>query len=445
MRIVLATMQFGPGYSQGTERYVAMLAEGLRQRGDDVTILAGDPERRQQRGAAGAPVNGDAHLRHYPTHGWMTVRGLDAHAAGALLDSLSPDVVHVANAAHLGIGLLEAALQRRLPTFVTIMDFWWLCPKHTLLTAARRTCDARVSWQTCVRCIAGERPEPWARIAARLPFVGDLLLPRVMFARSRRAGLPADEIPRWKRRQRVLLDVLDRVTGIFCPSRAARQIIGPWLRHDRLHDVPYGLERRWFAAAEARPDPQPSAARDPATLHIGYAGALAPHKGVHTLLEALRLLGWTKTRVTIAGRVLDSAYGEKLKQLAAGLNVAFVGNVDSAQMPELLASLDVAILTSLWPENLPIVVLEAAAVGTPVLASDIAGVVESVPASRRFRPGDAESLAEALRRFAQGHTEEASAPPYRVSTADEMVAATRDQYAAALAGISGSPSPSSRT
>ena len=45
MKIVLVTMQLGPGYHHGTERYVRTLAGGLRERGHEVLCLAGDPER----------------------------------------------------------------------------------------------------------------------------------------------------------------------------------------------------------------------------------------------------------------------------------------------------------------------------------------------------------------------------------------------------------------
>jgi hypothetical protein len=43
MHIVFATMQFGPGYQQGTERYIENLSLALIAAGHRVTVLANRP------------------------------------------------------------------------------------------------------------------------------------------------------------------------------------------------------------------------------------------------------------------------------------------------------------------------------------------------------------------------------------------------------------------
>ncbi len=432
LRVLFATMQFGRGYGQGTERYVAILSDGLRRRGHAVTVLAGDPERRGPSLPAGAPVDGEPGVLHLPSRGWMSVEGLPPEAFEPLLRRERPDVVHVANPAHIGVGLLHAAARTGIPTVVTIMDYWWLCPKHTLQHWQRGTCDGNVGWRECARCIAAGRRDALSHLLSAVPGVRNAALPALMFLRSVMRGLPVAEIRRWKGRQQYLLRTLRSVDAVICPSQAAAALVGSRVDSGRVHAIPYGLEARWF---EGRPTTttRTSDAKDPEGLTIGYAGALARHKGVHLLLEAVRRLGWTQTRVRLAGGGDDKRYLQHLRELAAGLRVEFVGRLPSDRMPEFFRSLDVLVVPSLWPENLPIVMLEAQACGLPVLGSRSAGIAEMISdPGCLFDVGSAADLADRLAAWARRPT---AASAGAVSTAATMIDRTLEVYQAVCRAV----------
>lgn len=169
----------------------------------------------------------------------------------------------------------------------------------------------------------------------------------------------------------------------------------------------------------------------PEALTIGYAGALLPHKGPHLLLEAVRRLGWRRARVRLAGPGGGGAYGRRMRRLAAGLNVEFVGTIPADRMPGFLRGLDILAVTSLWPENLPFVVLEAQASGVAVVAPSLPGVRDQVPDPQAlFEPGSLDGLASALDHVRE-HPE--SSRRAAVCTLDEMTAATESVYREALA------------
>jgi glycosyltransferase involved in cell wall biosynthesis len=68
---------------------------------------------------------------------------------------------------------------------------------------------------------------------------------------------------------------------------------------------------------------------------------------------------------------------------------------------ELFAAADAALLCSAW-ENFPHVLVEALAVGTPVIATDVGGVGEVVHDGENgivVAPGDPLALGEAISRF----------------------------------------------
>jgi len=291
-----------------------------------------------------------------------------------------------------------------------------------------------------VRCIAAGHSRGWLRSLAHVPVLRAALLPATLLLGAVMKGLPLREVRRWTHRQAILIDALNGADAVIFPSRTGRELLEPRLQRPACHSIPYGLEGWWFdsdrrqSAGGGRQDGE-RGRRDPAGITVGYAGALAEHKGVHVFLEALATLGWNATRVRIAGGG-PAEYVTYLKQLATGLNVEFVGRLNREQMPAFLSELDVLVAPSLWPENLPIVVLEAQALGVPVLGSRVGGIAEMLPGSDYlFEPNSKDSLAERLAAWCSGAIPPATA---QVSTADEMTAQTLNVYERVVARRDGS-------
>jgi glycosyltransferase involved in cell wall biosynthesis len=223
-------------------------------------------------------------------------------------------------------------------------------------------------------------------------------------------------------RRRYLIGQLDQADYVVFPSKAIAEIVASRLAHRRWHVVPNGLTPVWFE--------NPRAARTevkaPKFLTLGFSGTLAEHKAPHLLLEAMRLLGWTRTRVRVAGTATDAAYEERLRQAAEGLNVEFVGRLSAEQMPAFQRTLDILAMTSVWPENCPYAVLEAQAAGVIVVGSRAGGVVEMIGDERLlFEPGSVRGLAAAIE---FGRCDPGAGRSARVATAQEMADAIEGIY-----------------
>lgn len=424
MKIALVTMQLGPAYHHGTERYVESLGASLSARGHAVVLLAGDP-RGDARRAFGAPR--EANLVHHPTGGWMTVEGPTA-AAREWLTRERPDVVHLANPAHVGVAVGSAAMDLGIPVVVTAMDFWWVCPRATLLRDGERACDGSPGWRDCLRCVSRDHARRSRRALALLPTRLAEVSLAVYAAAAIGRGASLADVSLWKRRRDHLMRFLERVDEIVFPSPATRDAIEPHLSHARWQLVPYGLAPSWFEAPRARRACDTNAP-PPAALTIGYAGSLLPHKAPHLLLRAVRQLGWRETRVRIAGELdRTSVYGRALREEARDLRVEFTGHLDADEMRAFLRGLDVLAVPSLWAENLPFVLLEGLAAGVPVVASDVGGIAHCIPDPRmRFTAGDAAGLARALDAARERPGEAVPVP-----TLAAMTEATLEVYARAL-------------
>lgn len=423
MKILFATMQYGRGYRQGTERYLSLLTSGLAKLGHETVILAGDPERRGESLPAGVEFEAAPRILAYPSNGWMAVQGISPSVLERVIRSEKPDLVHLVNPAHIGVGIGHAARRAGVPIITTVVDFWWVCPKHTLYHSSGGVCSGEVKWTECVRCIAASHESRALRAAAAMP-LSSVMLPALFAVRAMSRGLPPAEWSRWRQRRSILLEALNARDGVIFLSRTAEAMLSPRLTHPQTAFIQNGLEPHWFENLNGPRSARPGAASNDRPLVLGYAGALGRHKGVLTLIRAVRALagqgGACELRIATAGG--DAEYEQAVRREAQGLNVQLLGRIAPESMPAFYDALDLVVIPSLWPENLPNVASEAYARGKAVVSSDVPGIAELVAdESCRFPPGDAEALAACI--LAQSQREADELRP-SIPTREEMTART---------------------
>jgi glycosyltransferase involved in cell wall biosynthesis len=151
-------------------------------------------------------------------------------------------------------------------------------------------------------------------------------------------------------------------------------------------------------------------AREPQSRVVGFLGRIVSIKDVKTLLRTARLVcdALPDARFLIAGPTDEEPEYhrdcvELTQQLQLADNVRFVG---MRQRDEVLPLLDVMLLTSI-SEGLPFVLLEAMAVGMPIVSTDVGACRELVEGRQDENPplgpcgfvtsiGDSDQLARAL-------------------------------------------------
>jgi phosphatidylinositol alpha-mannosyltransferase len=160
----------------------------------------------------------------------------------------------------------------------------------------------------------------------------------------------------------------------------------------RYRIVPNGVD-----LSSARPDPS----RPHDELRLVFVGRAEERKGLPVLLrafEALRGVG-VAARLTVAGPTAEEV--EPLLLDSEGIELA--GQVDDSTKWRLLGEADLLCAPSLGGESFGMVLTEAFASGTPVVASDIAGYRDVVRDGRDgvlVPVGDAVALGETLLKLA---------------------------------------------
>jgi phosphatidylinositol alpha-mannosyltransferase len=184
-------------------------------------------------------------------------------------------------------------------------------------------------------------------------------------------------VGRWSHRLDAVFAVSKeaRATAIACIGRLREQI----------GIIPNGVELHGDACLEPWP------ARAPTVVFVGRH---EHRKGLEVLLEAFSFLPAT-TRLWVLGNGPET---ERLRgRFASDERVDWPGAVDDTERFRRLAGGDLFVAPSLGGESFGLVLLEAMAAGTAVVASDLPGYrLAAAGAARLVPPGDAGALARAI-------------------------------------------------
>jgi glycosyltransferase involved in cell wall biosynthesis len=239
---------------------------------------------------------------------------------------------------------------------------------------------------------------------ARKPLVVKLVSDEV-FERAQREGRFAGTLDEFQSVQGARVRVLRwtrnralrRARHVFCPSSYLRDIALRWgLDPARLSVLPNPAPD--VPALPSREELRAELELNGPTL--AFAGRLGPQKALGVALEALA--GVPEATLVVAGDGPDREQLEaRARELGLGSRARFLGSVPRDAVLRLFRAADAAVLSSAW-ENLPHTVLEALAVGSPVIATAVGGVPEIVHEGENgllVPPNDPVALAGAIRRL----------------------------------------------
>lgn len=129
------------------------------------------------------------------------------------------------------------------------------------------------------------------------------------------------------------------------------------------------------------------------------------HKGADLLVTAWgKLQGDRPRRLTLHGSdEAEAAYGRHLRRMLSKVEFAsWPGQFGRDELWDVLSDTDALVVPSRWVENSPNTILEAQAVGVPIVGSNLGGVAELVEHDHNgllFEVDDADDLAWQLQRL----------------------------------------------
>ncbi|MCP4362066.1 MAG: glycosyltransferase family 4 protein [Chloroflexi bacterium] len=394
MKIVIAVHHFPPRYTGGAEWRAYRTAAALQARGHQVQVVC--IERIDQGPPGGITWEDDIYEG-------VAVRRLAFNLAAApdpfrweydntwlgqhlqqFLGEQQPDLFHLISGYLMSGRVLRVAHQLGISTVLTLTDFWFLCPRFSMLRSNGQLSTLPINAATCARCLGEEKRR------YRLP---GHIAPGLMDIFWR---LQKTQIHKVEERIIFLHQTLNQVNAIISPSQFLRStFIEAGVEPGR---IVFSRQGRDFPNLKSEMVEKTVAPH----LRVGYIGQITQLKGVHTLLEAVKQMPDAPLTVRIYGDTTHfPEYTTRLRQLMEGdKRLALAGIYDRHEVSRVLREIDVLVVPSLWYENSPNVILEAFAHRTPVIASNLGGMAELVTDQKTgllFAPNNANDLAQKLR------------------------------------------------
>jgi glycosyltransferase involved in cell wall biosynthesis len=279
----------------------------------------------------------------------------------------------------------------------------------------------------CVRCLAEEQRR--YRIPGRMA-------PRLMswFWRQH-----AGRIRHIEDRLAFLRGALAGADAIICRSAFLRSMLVQAGAVEEGRVTPLTPGR---SSAQAGPVAAVKSASD--RLRLGYLGQIAPHKGVHVLVDAVGRLPGARLTLDLHGDWNQFPdYAREIRRAAAAdarirCRPPFAGD---ERLSELHADLDVLVVPSIWYECSPYVILESFVYKTPVVASNLGGLTELIRDGvdgLLFEADNSDSLVATIQRFLddRGLAARLGAGISPVRTQEDEVAELESIYSRVIAGRS---------
>jgi len=276
---------------------------------------------------------------------------------GKLITEIQPSICHAHNIYHhISPSIFKVLKKNNIPTVLTLHDLKLACPAYKMLTH-----DG-----ICERCNNGSL----LNVIKHKCVKNSTALSAIAFMETTL--------------HRTLGSYVNNVDRFIVPSRFYLEKFVEW-----------GFNRNQFIYIPNFVDLEKYEPNFSPGNKFLYFGRLGHEKGLSTLIKAASI---ANVSLTFAGTGPEE---KPLKKLANDLkvNVDFLGFLNGEELYSAIRASKCVVLPSEWYENAPISLMEAYALGKPVIGANIGGIQELIRngiTGEGFRSGSEEDLARAI-------------------------------------------------
>jgi glycosyltransferase involved in cell wall biosynthesis len=336
LKFIFTSSFYPPYHLGGDANHVRYLAEELVNRGHEVHVLHSLDAYKVKR--KGTPVPSDSHgVITHPIETRFSRSAYEAYLFGNsrpvnekfrdLVREVAPDVVHHHNISLLGYNILQKIGD--YPNFYSAHDYWLVCPRSNLLKNGKEICTK----PSCTKCGLYYRkpPQLWRRQGSFEEAIGglDILIASSNYAKE-----------------------------MFAERLAVKQVVIP----NFVPIPPHQIESSGFSN------------------FFLFVGMLERHKGAPQLIEAFKAIKKRKDAklIIVGSGSLESAIGRQIQESGLQDRILLFKWMELDSIYRLLKDSTALVIPSIWPENCPLIALQAFSVGTPVIGSKTGGLQEVV-------------------------------------------------------------------
>lgn len=182
-------------------------------------------------------------------------------------------------------------------------------------------------------------------------------------------------------------DVFNSLSLILTVSDYIKNRVSTIEPSNKIHTIHNGIDLSRFAKKENSPINREKLGLTNHDFVMVYSGRINKDKGVEELIDAMLLLkNINSIKLLIIGSTFfgnaanedDFVRSLKEKSQPVKHRIIFTGFVPYHQMPDYIQLADIAIIPSIWDDPFPTTILEAQAMGLPIITTNRGGITEEV-------------------------------------------------------------------
>lgn len=323
----------------GSESYMLSLGEHLEKLGHEVAYFGMYDEKNTVGNPAGKYTqNMDFHSRGFARflYPFKIIYSLEAKKKIIqVIDDFKPDIIHMNNINfQLTPSLIYGAKKRKVPVVQTVHDYQMICPNHLLYNFDEN--------HPCEECVNGSH-----RHCIKNKCIHNSLVKSIL-------GVIEAKFY-------AFLKTYKKVDLFICPSHFLENklLSAKKFYQGKTHTIHNFINMQTFSKGDEETD-----------SYIVYVGRLSKEKGVELLAKTAKLL--PEYTFMVAGNGPDA-------EILSGIeNIKMAGFLTGEELTRLMGNAKVLLLPSVCYENCPLSILEAHAMGVPVVTMNSGGMAELV-------------------------------------------------------------------
>lgn len=321
-----------------------------------------------------------------------------------LLKELKPDILHfheLSGSNGITIFHMKVAHKLNIPILLTMHLVTYVCPAGTLIRNKKRMCNGEICLNKCATCTLMHIniPFPIALASAFLSNIFSRTGIHIYPLNYRWASIigRVEIIQRHINKLKLIQEYTNKIIILneWFYSILLLNNIPPNKLHIIKQTLPYTMGENTSILENKKPNTK---------LKIIFLGRIHPSKGLLVLLKALKKVQNDLYTLDIYGTVnREDYYNKCLTTITEGQDINWKGIIPVGYSVEYLKSYDVVCIPSTVTEMSPLVIQEAFAAKTPVIASNVYGnshVITHGINGYLFNINDSDELGEIITRCA---------------------------------------------
>jgi glycosyltransferase involved in cell wall biosynthesis len=377
MKIVYLVHGYPPYENAGTEQHCKLLVEGLHHLGHDTYVISATRSIGKNHAVVIREGKVIRIVNNIPARPLAQAEKEQSIAkiVEREISRIQPDIVHVHH-----IQFLSSSIRFSVPSVFTFHDAWlWCTAGGTMIYPNGKVCQ-KVDPQQCVECYRNWQPIP-TKTATLLMKIATKINPIISATQLHSFWR---RVPSYIRNPIARNSISEKTESIVHAEDRNKELLLFAEQFDEL-----------ISPSQYLSDKAKENGLSPITIirhgveqfreHIGgegfvFLGTMEPHKGPNIIADAYDIAFPDK-------RIPIRFYGDG----SCRVNHPMFEAVPRKEVWNILQRADALCIGSIWPENAPMIISEARAVGCPIIAPNIGGIPELIQNDVDgflYKPGD---------------------------------------------------------